>query len=156
LSKCFFMKVDYSTGAIVFAYETPNLGSSALYRKVIQMNAGYSDDYLVLGVLNYPSTNIISRISNNGSTVLWSKQLNISGTSSELLYTLTQIDNDDIIVGGGIYNGSNYDHTAIKLDPASGAGLGGQTWNLANGAANNGGFDNAVVIPGTDTVIFTF
>lgn len=69
---CFVLKVDGGSGAVLFDYRTASSNPNAMYRKVIQLNSGYSDDYIVMGVINYPSTNIVSRIANNGTSILWS------------------------------------------------------------------------------------
>lgn len=154
VQKGLVMKIDYSSGNILFSLRTQSSGNAAYFRRVIQLNSGYSDDYVLLGTVNYPVTNIVARIDGNSGLTVWSHNHNVALGNTDLWYTLSQINNNDIVIGGGQYNGSNNDHCAIHLNPSNGARKTIKIWNVTNGTAANGGFDDAVVIPGTDTIIF--
>ena len=153
--KGFVLKVGFTSGSILFGRVSRSTHASAMFRKVIQMNSGYSNDYVVLGTVNYPNTNIVARIGNSTGATVWSHNHNVSLGNTDLMYTLSQINSNRIIIGGHFYTGSHNDHGVIQLDPGTGARIRQQTYNIANGTANNGGFDDAVVIPGTDSVIFS-
>jgi hypothetical protein len=156
VQKGLMLKVDYSNGNILFSLRTQASGNSAYIRKVIQLNSGYSDDYVILGTVNYPVTNFVARLDENNGSTIWAHNHNVVLGNTDLWYTLNQVNNNDIVIGGGLYNGSNNDHTVIHLNPLNGARKLIKRWNIANGTAANGGFDDAVVIPGTDTMVFAF
>lgn len=154
VQKGLVLKVNYSTGNIAFVLRTQSGGNGAYFRKVIQLNSGYSDDYVILGTTNYPVTNLVARINSSNGSIIWAHDHNVVLGNTDLWYTLSQINNNEIVIGGGLYNGSNNDHAVIHLNPNTGARSGIKVWNIINGTAANGGFDDAVVIPGTDTIIF--
>jgi hypothetical protein len=154
LQRGFVLKVGF-TGSIIFASVTNSTNSNATLRKIIQMNSGYSNDYVVVGTVNYPNSNILARVNNSTGAAVWAHNHNVALGNTDLMYTLCQTNNNKIIVGGHFYNGTQNDHGVIQFNPANGARLRIQTYNIVNGTANNGGFDDATVIPGTDTVLFS-
>ncbi len=156
VQKGLVLKVDHTNGNILFSYRTQSSGNSAYIRKVIQMNSGYSDDYVILGTVNYPVTNLVARIDGNNGATIWAHNHNVVLGNTDLWYTLNQVNNNDIVIGGGLYNGSNNDHAVIHLNPSNGGRIIIKRWNITNGTAANGGFDDAVVIPGTDTLVLAF
>ena len=150
----FLLKLNGSNGNNIYAKQTMNKSGSKSDRlfKIYQMDRRFSDDYVVSGIMGYPDKHVVARFQNNGSQV-WCNEYDISN-KHELIYALAESAAGDIVLGGHIKN-SNYDHAVIKLNPSNGSLIKIQTYNLGYSIYNNGGFDDAVTITGTDNIAFS-
>jgi gliding motility-associated-like protein len=150
----FLLKLNGSNGNNIYAKQTMNKTGSKSDRlfKIYQMDKLFSDDYVVSGIMGFPDKHVVARFQKNGSQV-WCNEYDISN-KHELIYALAESAAGDIVLGGHIKN-SNYDHAVIKLNPSNGSLIKIQTYNLGYSIYNNGGFDDAVAITGTDNIAFS-
>ena len=150
----FVAKFNINSGAMVFAkcLLFQSSGLNGRYYRIIQLNKGYSDDYVLLGSVNSPHTHTVTRVNKEGDFI-WSKEYDVSG-GNELAYSVSQAKNNDIIVGCNMSNGSHFDQGIIRLNPSNGDIIKIQMFNLNNNGAMNGGFDGAIVIKNTKYICF--
>jgi gliding motility-associated-like protein len=150
----FVLKINGSNGNNIYAKQTMNKTGSKSDRlfKIYQMDKVFSDDYVVSGIMGFPDKHVVARFQKNGNQV-WCNEYDI-GNKHELMYALAESTEGDIILGGHIRN-ANYDHAIIKLNPSNGSLIKIQTYNSAYNTYDNGGFDDAVAITGTDYIAFS-
>ncbi|MDP2175330.1 MAG: gliding motility-associated C-terminal domain-containing protein [Bacteroidota bacterium] len=150
----FVLKINSNNGTVIFAKIINNINNSASNRlnKIYQMSSNFSDDYIIMGLIDYPFTHYLGRIDKSGNTI-WSKQYDCNN-GNELPYSLAEASTGEIIIAGHYHNGSNFDHTVIKFNQNNGNMIKLQTFDLSIGSSFNGGFDDAVSIPGTNLVAF--
>jgi hypothetical protein len=153
-SHCFILKLDGNNGSILFSKKinTPTHVSNRLNR-IYQMRQNISDDYIIMGIINYNATHYAGRITKNGNTV-WSKEYNCV-TNNELAYTLTEALSGDVIIGGHNHNAVNHDHMIIKINSSNGNFISFNAYDMSYSTARNGGFDDAVAIPNTPYIAFS-
>lgn len=150
----FILKINGSTGNTMYAKQTINKSGSKSDRlfKIYQMDKRFSDDYIVSGIMGYPNKHVVGRFQKSGNQV-WCNEYDITN-KHELIYALAESATGDIILGGHI-NNANYDHSIIKLNASNGSLIKIQTYNIGYSSHNNGGFDDAVAITGTDYIAFS-
>ena len=148
-------KINSNNGNLIFGktLNFRNRQPSNRYYKIVQMRAEFSDDYILIGSVNFPATHTVSRISTTG-TVLWSNEYDVSG-GNELLYALEQTNNGDILLGGHFSNGGHFDHSFLRIKSLDGSLLKIMKYDLAFNGGFNGGFDEAIAIKGTDFIAFS-
>jgi gliding motility-associated-like protein len=150
----FILKVHGGNGNTMYAEQVVNKTGAKSDRlfKIYQMDKRFSDDYIVSGIMGYPDKHVVARFQKNGNQI-WCNEYDISN-KQELMYALAESASGEIILGGHIKN-SNYDHAIIKLNASNGSLIKIQIYNLGYSIYNNGGFDDAVTVTGTDYIAFS-
>jgi len=148
-------KINSNNGNLIFGKTLffRNRQPSNRYYKIVQMQPEFSDDYVLIGSVNYLATHTVSRISATG-IVLWSNEYDVSG-GNELAHTVSQSSNNEIIIGCKMSNGGHFDFGIIKLKSSDGSLVKIMKYDLAFNGGFNGGFDEAVAIKGTDLIAFS-
>ena len=150
----FILKVHGGNGNTMYAEQVVNKTGAKSDRlfKISQMDKRFSDDYIVSGIMGYPDKHVVARFQKNGNQI-WCNEYDISN-KQELMYALAESASGEIILGGHVKN-SNYDHAIIKLNASNGSLMKIQIYNLGYSIYNNGGFDDAVTVTGTDYIAFS-
>jgi gliding motility-associated-like protein len=153
--KGFILKINGNDGSVIFAKTSnyKNTHQDNRYRKIIQLEKNASDDYCILGVLNFPNTHTLTRLDKSGNFV-WAKEYDIP-SSDELAYALSESINGDLIVGCNIYS-SNYDQSFIHYKASDGSLIRVNRFDLNYSTSYNGALESSVVIKGTQLIAYTF
>jgi hypothetical protein len=112
-----------------------------------------SDDYMILGISNYPNTHIIAKLNSSGN-IIWGKEFDIGG-GNELPYTFSIDNNGDMVIGGHFSNGGTFNHGIAKIDHTNGTIKFIEMLQLSTGTNINGGYDNSTEITGTNYIAYT-
>lgn len=151
----FIMKINSSNGNEIFCKYLPNNSQHGSNRinTIRQMPTSISDDYMILGISNYPNTHIIAKLNTNGN-IIWGKEFDIGG-GNELPYTFSIDIYGDMVIGGHFSNGGTFNHGIAKIDHNNGTLKFIEMLQLSSGTNINGGYDNSTKITGTNYIAYT-